>query len=218
MGVAATGTVHRSASVLGAQAGEVRNGFASDHPGLTARWLGPTWRPVAWGALAGYCGYASEPAYYDYGETTVYEGETVYVNGDSYATPEEFATQATAIAEAGQAAAPAKEDESMTLGVFGMVQGDETTATQIFQIKLNKQGVISGEYYNATSDQTEKISGSVDKTSQRAAWTIAGKKTPVYEVGVANLTKAETTMMVHFGKDRSQQFTLVRIEQKAEGK
>jgi hypothetical protein len=35
-------------------------------------------------------------------------------------------------------------------------------------------------------------------------------------VGVANLTKAETTMMVHFGKERSQQWTLVRVEQPAE--
>lgn len=194
-----------------AQAGQVRNGFAREHPGLTARWLGPTWRPVAWGALAGYCGYASEPVYYDYGTTAVYEGETVYVNGDSYASSGDFASQATTIAEAGQAASPAAEDEFMTLGVYGMVQGDETTATQVFQIKVNKQGVIRGEYYNATTDQTEKIFGSVDQKSQRAAWTIGDKKTPVYEAGIANLTKAETTMIVHYGKDRSQQWTLVQI-------
>jgi hypothetical protein len=196
---------------MSTQAGQVRNGFAQEHPGLTARWLGPTWRPVAWSGLAGYCGYATEPVYYDYGTTTVYEGDTVYVNGDSYATQEQFATQATTIAEAGAAAGAAKDDEFMTLGVYGMVQGDETTATQIFQIKVNKQGVIRGEYYNATTDQTEKISGSVDKKSQRAAWTIGDKKTPVYEAGIANLTNAETTMMVHFGKDRSQQWTLVQI-------
>jgi hypothetical protein len=201
-----------------AQAGEVRNGFASQYPGLTARWLGPTWRPVAWGALASYGGYASQPAYYDYGTTAVYEGDSVYVNGDSTATPEQYANQATAIADAGQAASPAKDDEAMTLGVFGMVQGDETTATQIFQIKLNKQGVIGGEYYNATTDQTSPISGSVDKKSQRAAWIIGEKKTPVYEAGIANLTKPETTMMVHFSKDRSQQFTLVRIEQQPDAK
>jgi hypothetical protein len=166
---------------------------------------------VAWSALAGYCGYATEPAYYDYGTTIVYEGDSVYVNGDTAATPEEYASQATVIAEEG-GASPAAGDEFMTLGVYGMVQGDETTATQIFQLKINKQGVIRGEYYNATTDQTEKLTGSADKKTQRAAWTIGDKKTPVYEAGVANLTKSETTMMVHFGKDRSQQYTLVRIE------
>ena len=63
------------------------------------------------------------------------------------------------------------------------------------------------------TDTSETVYGSVDKKTQRAAWTVGDKKTPVYEAGVANLTKDETTMMVHFGKDRSQQFTLVRIEQ-----
>jgi hypothetical protein len=34
-----------------------------------------------------------------------------------------------------------------------------------------------------------------------------------FEAGLANLTKSETTMLVHFGKDRTQQWSLVRIEQ-----
>ena len=38
----------------------------------------------------------------------------------------------------------------------------------------------------------------------------------MYEAGIANLTKDETTMLVHFAKDKAQQFTLVRI-QKPEG-
>jgi hypothetical protein len=156
--------------------------------------------------------------YYDYGTTAVYEGDTVYVNGDSTGTPAEYATQATAIAEAGQAAGAVKEEDFLTLGVFGMILGDETTPVHIFQIKLNKQGILGGEYYDASTEQSTKISGSVDKKTQRAAWTIGDDKLPVYEVGVANLTKTETTMMVHNGTDGSQQYALVRIEQQAGGK
>ena len=167
---------------------------------------------MAWAALAGYCGYASEPYYYDYGTSTVYEGDNVYVNGDTTATPAVYASQATAIADAGPQASPPKDDESLTLGVFGMVQGDETTANQVVQLKVNKQGLISGEYYNATTDTTEKISGSVDKKSQRAAWTVGDRKNVVYEAGIANLTKPETTMLIHYGTDKTQQWTLVRIE------
>ena len=48
--------------------------------------------------------------------------------------------------------------------------------------------------------------------------TVADKKEPIYEAGFANLTKPETTMLVHFGKARSQQWTLARIEQPAENK
>jgi hypothetical protein len=214
---AAAGTRNISANQLNVQGNEVRNSFVQEYPGLTARWLGPTYRPLTWGALSGYAGYGSEPSYYDYGTTAVYEGDTVYVNGDSTVTPVEYATQATAIAETGQAAGAVNEEDFLTLGVFGMILGDETTAAHIFQIKLNKQGIIRGEYYDASTQQTTKISGSVDKKTQRAAWTIGGDKMPVYEVGVANLTKPETTMMVHNGTDGSQQFALVRIEQPAEG-
>ncbi len=199
---------------MGARGAAVRGNcgnFWHQYPGLTARWLGPTFRPITWAAIGGYWGYNSQPAYYDYGTTTVYEGDSVYVNGDAVATQEQYATQATEIAAAGATAPPPQADEVMPLGVFGMVQGDETTATQFVQLAVNKAGIISGEYYNGTTDQTETLAGSVDKETQRAAWTVADRSTIVYEVGVANLTKDETTMLIHYGKDRTQQWILVRI-------
>ena len=58
----------------------------------------------------------------------------------------------------------------------------------------------------------------MDRKTQRAAWTVGGRKAPVYEAGIANLTKDETTMLVHFSKDKSQQMTLVRIETPQEEK
>jgi len=67
--------------------------------------------------------------------------------------------------------------------------------------------------YDAVTDSTSQIYGSVNKDSQRAAWTVGDRKTPTYEVGIANLTKSETTMLVHYGKERTQQYSLVRIEE-----
>jgi hypothetical protein len=55
-------------------------------------------------------------------------------------------------------------------------------------------------------------------TRPGAAWTVGDRKQPIFEAGFANLTKSETTMLVHFGKDRTQQWTLVRINQSAEPK
>ena len=98
-----------------------------------------------------------------------------------------------------------------------MVQGDETTATQIFQLAVNKAGVISGEYYNATTDQTEPLTGAVDQKTQRAAWTVGDRKTTVYEAGIANLTKDETTMLIHYGTEKTQQWILVRIPEPSKG-
>jgi hypothetical protein len=66
------------------------------------------------------------------------------------------------------------------------------------------------------SDTTLPVYGSVDQKTQRAAWTVGERKEPVYEVGLANLTRAEPAMLVHFGTDRTQQWTLIRIDQPAE--
>ena len=128
------------------------------------------------------------------------------------ASAEEYAQQATTLAESAREAKSNKDEEWLPLGVFAMVQREEETSNHIFQLAVNKQNVIRGNYYDAVTDSTALVHGSVDPKTQRAAWTVGDRKTPVFEAGVANLTKDETTMVVHYGKDRSRQFTLIRIE------
>lgn len=41
------------------------------------------WSAPAWGTVAAYGGYPAEPVYDDYGETVVYSGDTVVVNGET---------------------------------------------------------------------------------------------------------------------------------------
>jgi len=188
--------------------------FAQENPLLTARWVGPTWRPITWAALGTYWGgYSAEPVYYDYGETVVCSGDTVTINGETEVPFVEYSQQATDLATTGaEAKVDPKAGDWQPLGVFAMVGEGETKATNIFQLAVNKDGIIRGEYYNALTDTTEPLSGSVDKKTQRAAWTVGDRKNPVYEVGIANLTKDETTMLVHYYKSSAQQFTLVRIQ------
>jgi hypothetical protein len=192
-------------------------GWWADHPGAwrAARWLtaAAVWGAASWGTCSSYCGYPAEPVYYDYGENIVYEGETVYVNGDSVGTPVQYAEQAITMADTGRQAQATKEEEWLSLGVWTMVQGEQTNGNDLFQLAVNKQGVIRGNYYNVLSETTQPVYGQVDKKTQRAAWTVGDRKGTTYEAGFANLTKPETTMLVHFGKDRTQQWTLVRLEQ-----
>jgi hypothetical protein len=56
----------------------------------------------------------------------------------------------------------------------------------------------------------------VDKSSQRAAWTIGSDKTPVYEAGIANLTKNSAPILVQLGGGQSHQMTLVRLQPPAQ--
>jgi hypothetical protein len=208
-----------------AQAVAVRRGFVhynvfrptwfTAHP---AAWRAAAWTTAAfwtgatWAALARTCGYPAEPYLYDYGTTIVYEGNQVYYDGEPVATAQEYADQATAIANVGQKASPAADQEWAPLGVFGMVQGNDQDANTIFQLAINKDGIIRGNYFDALTDTTLPVYGSVQKSTQRAAWTVGDRKEPVFETGIGNLTQSETAVLVHFGPERTQQWTLIRLE------
>jgi hypothetical protein len=224
-------TAYRSASGLRTQAGYVRTnyrgysyfnaGWYTAHP---AAWRAAAWTAASYWAWAPYsnvavfCDYPGTPVVYDYGTLLTYQDDSVYYFGQPIATAEEYATQATDFAKAGAAAKPDDKEEWKSLGVFAIVQGDEQEAKDIFQLAINKDGVLRGNYYNSLTDTTVPISGSVDKKSQRAAWIVGDKQDTVYETGVGNLAQAETAMLVHFGKDRTQQWTLVRLEAPKEEK
>ena len=141
-----------------------------------AAWTGvgaaALWRASTWNDCYGFCGYPAEPVYYDYGSNVVYEGDTVYVNGDSVGTQTQYAEQAIAYADTGRQAQVTKDEEWLTLGVFAMVQGEGTDGNDLFQLAVNKDGIIRGNYYNALADTTLTVYGSVDKKTQRAAWTV----------------------------------------------
>ena len=47
----------------------------------------------------------------------------------------------------------------------------------------------------------------------QAAWSIGDNKNTVFETGAYNLTKDETAVLVHFGKDKTQQWMLARVQQ-----
>jgi hypothetical protein len=226
VGATPRGTFYMSGTAIHTQAGYVRTGFRhygsftpawyAQYPGAwrAARWTAASvWTAAAWNSVYAYCGYPAQPIYYDYGDNVVYQDNNVYYNGKQVYTGEQYTQQAAAVADTGAKAQPAPDDEWQPLGVFGMVEEGAQASYDIFQLAINKEGIIRGNYYNARTDQTEPLKGAVDKKSQRAAWTIGDRKLPVYEAGIANLTKSETTMLVHFSDDRTQQFALVRLEQ-----
>ena len=77
--------------------------------------------------------------------------------------------------------------------------------------------VGSGCTNDDVSDTTTNVTGKVDKKTQRAAWTLGDKKTPVYETGLANLTQQQTTVLVHRDGGSVEQMLLVRVQQKEAG-
>jgi hypothetical protein len=226
-GRGAYGTYYASRTGLATTGGVVRRGFGyygAFTPGWYARYPGAwavagwtaarIWAAPGWGVVSGYCDYPAEPVYYDYGDTVVYSGDTVVLNGTTEVPAETYAQQAVDIAAVGKAArVEPKGADFQPLGVFALVEDGDEKSTNVFQLAVSKDGVLRGNYYNAVTDITDPVFGSVDKKTQRAAWTVGDRKSPVYEAGIANLTRDESTVLVHYGKDITPvQMTLVRIQ------
>lgn len=201
--------------------GAFRPAWYTAHPGC---WIAPGWAAGAawvaatWPAITGWCSIPAAPINYDFGNNVVIQNNAVYVNGQDTGTAADYATQATTIADKGQQADPPPETEWKALGVYSLTQGDEEQSNYVFQLAVSKAGVIRGNYYDGLMDSTTPVYGSVDPKTQLAAWTIGKKNDRVFEAGVSNLTAAECPVLIHLGKDRTQQWMLVRQEQPANGK
>ncbi|MBX9627023.1 MAG: hypothetical protein K2X82_24690 [Gemmataceae bacterium] len=223
-------TAHWTSGYMGVRAGAVRTGFGyydcfhpawyAAHPGcwVAAGWAaGAAWAAPTYAAVAGYCGLPADSySDYDFGSNVVFQGDTVYVGGQESGTVQDYAQQATTIAAQGQAASPPADDWK-PLGVFALVQGDEKTSNNIFQLAVNKDGVIRGNYYDGVTDTNAEVYGSVDKTTGLAAWTIGKKKDRVFEAGVYNLTQPQCPCLLHLGTQSTSQMMLVRVEKPAAG-
>ena len=85
------------------------------------------------------------------------------------------------------------------------------------QLAVNKTGTLAGNYSDLISGTTRPIQGAVDKKTQRVAWTIGNNKHTVGETGLYNLTKDEAPALIHIGKDKTEQWLLVRLKQPAQG-
>jgi len=220
-------TAYWSSGVMTNQATFVRNNFGYynafrpnwyvGHPGAwaAAGWdAGVAWNAVPWATLATTYAFASPPIYYDYGNTIVYQDNNVYQDGQDIATAPQYAQQATTLAVQGQQAVPPPQQQWTPLGVFALAQGSDKSSNNLFQIALNSDGVVRGNYYDGLMDTTTPIYGSLDKKTQRLAWTIGKKNDRIFDTGLYNLTKSEAPVLVHFGDARTVQMLLVRVDQK----
>ncbi len=152
--------------------------------------------------------------YYDYGSggsSSSGDPGTVYADEATYSSPE-YCEQAEQLAASAPEEPPA-DTEWLSLGVFAASADDKGTSVpnMFLQLAVSKEGIIAGTYQNKTTGQTESLEGMVDQESQRVAWTVSGKNTPIMESGLQNLTMNETQALVHFSDGTTQNWLLVRV-------
>jgi len=217
-----------SGSVAAARGTAVRNSFDNYgafghdwygfHPGAwaAAGWGASTaWHAAAWTSIGAWCGWGNvAPIAYDYGNNVTYVDNQVYYGDQVAATADQYYQQAATIAQSVPAPAPdAANNDWLPLGVFSLVQGDQSDTNTLFQLAVDKSGAIAGNYTNILTGTTAPVHGAVDQKTQRAAWTVGANTTTVYDVGMSSLTQDEAPLLIHIGSDKTQQWLLVRLQQ-----
>lgn len=198
---------------------DIRNEFQDNHPRWDFWKDNPNWarfrynRPyrwATWAALGGWVGYGGSDGGYGYD----YSDDGVYVDGQEYPVDEQYTEQAATLAQAGTAPQP-DNTEWMPLGVFALVQEEKGQPTMYLQLAISKQGIVSGTYFNSTTNQTLAVSGSLDRQTQRVALSTE-KKTPVLETGIENLTQDQAPALLYFKDGQTQRWLLVRLPEPKE--
>ena len=223
-GAVGSPTAFWSYNYLASWAGVVRNGFAAYnsfnptwytlHPKawVASGWAAnAAWAPATWSSVVNLLNITATAVYLDYGNTIVYQNGMVLINGIEVSSVQAFNQQATELAVTGQDTKPAKTDQWQALGVFALARGDEQTSNTVFQLAINQNGIIRGNYYDAMTDTNTEVYGSVDVRTQWAAWIIGNNKTRVFETGIYNLTRNQTPVLVHLPTGNTQQWLFVRL-------
>lgn len=180
---------------------------------------GSAWNAATWNSAGAWCGYQNaSPVYYDYGNNITYQDGNVYVNGQNNGSAADYYNQASTLATTGaQAEAPNDGENWLPLGVFAATKSGETNSHVTVQLAVNKEGIVRGNYTDTDAETTQHIQGSVDKQTQKVAFTIGDDTDKVVETGLYNLTKDESPALVHLGPDNTEKWLLVRIQNKDAG-
>jgi hypothetical protein len=205
------------------------NNWWNNHRMPNAPWwhyhgYGPTnawWRPCTWGAFVGWFNVPtwSPPIYYDYGSNVVINQDVVYLNNQPIASAPVYAQQAINLATVDNPPPKDSNIEWLPLGTFALSsKKDDDNPSTIVQLALSKDGLISGTWFNRSTDASAAVEGRCDPDTQRVAIHKEDQPDVVLDVGVYNLTQAATPCLVHFGTLQTQTWYMIRLDDQEGGK
>lgn len=191
---------------------------------------------ASWGTVSGWLGYPVNMAYsgagqsvsYEYGDDVVVYSEPVVeisepageinVSSAQAAAPESSKPAVTELTSENDqinktsGSASATETKWLSLGTFALNREKNAQSRYYIQLVVDKEGTIAGTFYDSAKDATELISGTVDRQSLQASWTVGKRDKPVMEASIQNLTKDSTPVTVRLDLGVTQTWQLVRLE------
>jgi hypothetical protein len=229
---AANGARNWSVADLRAQGNYTRSNFRNynvfgrdwfaQYPGAwyTRGYARGVWTGASWEDINAWFG-SGLPLYdYTYGNELTYENNDVCVDGHPIATAAKYYDSAAAITQTGERANIPRDSAAgswLPLGVFQAIPSGATSGKMLFQLAVNKAGIIRGNYFDPPAKNMQLIQGAVDNGTERAAWVVADKKNIIFDCVMYNLTKSETPVLVHMGEGKAEQWVLVRLNQPTAG-
>ncbi len=162
------------------------------------------WLPWQW----------SRPVYYFY-ETN---GDIYYSTTEDFSslTPvdskETFIAQAAKIAN-GQYPISNQQSDWMPLGMFTLAPENDSSEMpkRYLSLAISKAGAVTGAYFDSGTNTTLEIKGGIDPISQRIAWKFDGNDWPIMESGLYNLTKEESTLLIHTSGHNTEPQLIIRL-------
>jgi len=156
-----------------------------------------------------------QPIYYYY-ET---DGDVYYSTTEdfSYLIPvdskELFIAQAARIANA-RYPTSSQQSDWMPLGMFTFASDNDSSHApgRYISLAISKGGAVSGAYFDVGNNTTLEIQGGIDPESQRIAWKFVGNDWPIMESGLYNLTKEESTLLIHTSSRTTETELLIRLD------
>ena len=213
---AATRTVDAAAAKTRAQS--LQTSLAGRTQPFTAAWYAEhpnAWQythPYAeWWAIAGVAGLSSWLGYSIASASTATAGATT-----AAATTQPVAAETTSAETAADqaAAAPPADLEWLPLGVFASSPKGASQAHVYQQLAVSKQGELKGNYYDAISNAVQPITGSIDRETRKATWSIGTKGGATFETTLDALVETPSTVTMKSGSS-SQEWELVQMEKPA---
>lgn len=153
--------------------------------------------------VAAWLGAAySTPAYSGGSSTTVVYQE---VPADETAPQEQPATVAANVAPVQQ--------EWMELGTYSLIANPGSPPTLMLQLAVDRAGQLRGVYYDSLTNTTHNVSGTVDRTSQVAQWSLDTNQQLAFSTPLNELLKSTGSVEVKLATG-PQQWQLVRLADK----
>lgn len=170
----------------------------ADHPGAW-QYTHPhadAWAAASAAGVASWLGWAAVNDNYNDGYaygTTYYN---TYVDEESPSDDADGVTETDESDDEDSTAAQNDSGDWLALGVYTVLSASGEPTSRLLQLSVNRAGEIRGVYYDAISDSSQNLSGTLDENSQLAQWSLDSSPQITFRAKLNELTQSEGTIKV----------------------